>query len=334
MIEKLNLGSKGLVGRALIQTALIGSMLLNVVEAYPQAPTQPVVQKAEKLALFNELKLKIQATLPLIESALPHLKQNQQDVIYEIVNFISTNLDAIDLAQDDLPKNYGAYVSMQPNYSAPSFKLFLNKKFNSKDVLDVSILVHELSYIVKLLRDHTMLSEDDWEKYYAAPGNAVEIRTELYAWDLQIDFLNALTDNALEKAAKRMLLAQVPDEIAAIHKKEVEQILEKYNVQSDKKVLQRLLELQFVRLNHSYCSNFGFSNLYAAQVATWYMSNGIDMYELIVPEEYQAQYSEKDDLCVYSLPETMSGFKAAYLYTKLPEGYYFKRADLIVRFNR
>lgn len=279
-------------------------------------------------------KEKIQSVLPLIRNAVSNLDSADALKLSNIINFIENNLDVITIKSVTMPKNHAAYVTSNLDQNDLSLTLNLDEKFDSTNLVDVSILVHELFHALELLENATVMSNDNWVKYYNAPSNMLEIRTELSAWDFQIDLMNAMTDNFLKKAVEAMLTAQSEEQVVSIQSEFVEKFKSQFGLNSNEKVLRRLIELQFVKTVHNTCKEAGFSNNFAMVLAGWYMSNGQNFYELAVPETAPFKYRQNEETCIAALPNTMSGFKQAFIYSEVQPGIFFKSYGRMVSFGR
>lgn len=279
-------------------------------------------------------KQKIQSVLPLIRTAVSKLDSADALKLSNIINFIENNLDVININSVRMPKNHAAYVTSNLDQSDLSVTLNLDEKFDSTNLVDVSILVHELFHALELLENATAMSNDNWVKYYNAPSNMLEIRTELSAWDFQIDLMNAMTDNFLKKAVDAMLTAQTEEQVVSIQSEFVQKFKSQFALNSNEKVLMRLIELQFVKTIHNTCKEGDFSNNFAMVLAGWYMSNGQNFYELAVPETAPIEYRQNEETCIAALPNTMSGFKQAFIYSEVQPGIFFKSYGRMVSFGR
>lgn len=314
----------------LLGTLISVSSSVSVVMAEVLEPSSQLVSNIET----SSNKEKIQSVLPFIINAVTKLDSADALKLSNIINFIKNNLDLITIKSVTMPKNHAAYVTSNFDQNDLSVTLNLDEKFDSTNLVDVSILVHELFHALELLENATAMSNDNWVKYYNAPSNMLEIRTGLSAWDFQIDLMNAMTDNFLKKAVEAMLTAQSEEQVVSIQSEFVEKFKSQYGLTANEKVLRRLIELQFVKTVHNTCKEGDFSNNFAMVLAGWYMSNGQNFYELVVPETAPIEYRQNEETCIAALPNTMSGFKQAFIYSEVQPGIFFKSYGRIVSFGR
>lgn len=191
----------------------------------------------------------------------------------------------------------------------------LNEDWAPENGVDLVLAVHELGHVVDVKKDKTALDKVTWEKIYGAPGNSVEIRTELKAWELQLVLLNQLAGGLLDAFYEEILKASGQSEAKEISVRYTAQISEKLNIkEAQKGMLERWLQIYF---NYKSPERFGVDCRwmydFACQIAAEYEREGVLVYELALDKKDQKSDPTR---CIDPLPDGPYDYKVYFPYAK------------------
>lgn len=238
-----------------------------------------------------------------------------------VLDLMEANLTGVEVKRSNFEDNpkIRASASTPRDYNDPSLpKITLNENWVANNGVDLALAVHELGHVVDLLASRSALDGETWTKIYGAPGNAVEVRTELKAWELQLVLLNQLSGGLVEEFYEAVKSAQSNEEADQLLTSYTEKIAQKLNVREDQKgMLKRWLQIYF---NYKAPERFGipcrWTYDFVVQIAGEYHAQGIPMYEVdLNPGDHT-----NPEQCVDPLPEALYDYRSFRPYEELRPG--------------
>lgn len=279
------------------------------------APTEPLtLGEAFKKDQFRGLAM-------ALDGQALELNERNQIRFEEVLILMRNNLEGINVDYELEDSVALANTKIKRDYNNISPSISFSKDWQPSNPLDLSVAVHEIHHLAEILRSHGTLSESNWQKIYSAPGNYIEIRTELSAWELQAEFFNSITDGSLEKLFQQAKSTKTPEEAMQMIEQVKSELSAEYNITSEDKklIIDRLAKVYFSLKITDTCDEYnGWSYSNAVTIADWYIPSGINMFELSTPSPGVNAVTDK---CVYPLP-TDYNYTYCYLYEKQPQGYY------------
>ena len=216
--------------------------------------------------------------------------ENQQRFA-KVIALLESNLSGVQIAKvdtSDMSVPYLAASKIGGTYEEGQYEIALSNKWNPNNGKDLSLLIHELFHIVEGRESRTQLSKQDWVKRYAAPGNMVEIRSELGGWELGLVFADKYSGGLFEQYIKE--LQTVPDGddagVRRLLEKYTNLLMKKMNVTDEegKKTLWNWLikydAYKFAQLKKMDCK---WSYNFVTNIAGQYMKLGAQPYEIDIP---------------------------------------------------
>lgn len=239
-----------------------------------------------------------------------------------VLDLMEANLNGVEVKRSTFSENpkVRAVASIPRDYKDPTLpKMTLNENWIPNNGIDLAIAVHELGHIADLLDSKTTLDESTWTKIYGAPGKAIEVRTELKAWELHLVLLNQLSGGLLDEFYKEVNKVASSEQADFVLTTYTERIAKELNVREDQKgVLKRLLEIYF---NYKAPNRFGIDCRWAydfvVQVAYEYYKQDFHLYELDLKAEDQKSDPTR---CIDPLPEGPYNYQSYRPYEQLRPG--------------
>ena len=216
---------------------------------------------AHSKATETDVPVNLEKLSDLFTAQLANLSETDQKRLQEIVGLLKQDLKGIKLSFSDFAGEPAGTRSLI-GYSADQLNkgditLELSKDWSLNNLLDVTILAHELLHCSRVMQDRENLSEEDWRKLYGMPGNLTEIRKELPSWELSLNLMNSLSEGLLEESFLKLaelMRNQAPYEDAEkVVNEYAEKILKKLNANpSQLAVIKKWMQINFAYSNYRF----------------------------------------------------------------------------------
>ncbi|MFA4814502.1 MAG: hypothetical protein WC924_02615 [Candidatus Gracilibacteria bacterium] len=192
----------------------------------------------------------------------------------------------------------------------------LREDWDSSNYLDLALLVHELEHIVRIESERKAADKVTWTKRFGHT-TAVEIRTELEPWELNLNLMDQLSEG---------LLSEFYENVAAADEKGAESLLKTYtqkiavalNIRPNQKsVLKKMLQFYFIYRVQKENIGCAWSYSFVTAIANDYASQGVPLYELTLNS---AEEGPDPTRCVYPLPGGTYDYKSYRPYEDIGKG--------------
>lgn len=265
------------------------------------------------------------ALVPLLAVYKDGMYPINQKRFENVLTLLDDNLRSLNVEYtDELSKEDGAagtkraitsFSLDQKSPEPPTIKL--SKDWSASSGMDLLFLVHELNHADEIQKAKKNIDEVEWSILFNSPGNGIEVRTELRAWDLTLDLADQISQGAFT-AFVDDALANSSDQTSAdlILAKYVTQIGNDLNIEINrsgqlKQWLQLTFFLQRAKKMDNLDCRWGYG--FVSTIAEMYHAAGSQIYE--VENSSQGPHTEQ---CIYPLDG--GPYKAAWIYGEMPSG--------------
>jgi hypothetical protein len=262
-------------------------------------------QKTPAVSESAQENISFPALADQLEQYANQMDPLNKEKLRKVIALMRNNLPGIKLEKSNFSDHPAIIAESEFNVKQSELgmeKITLNENWNSDNFLDIALIVHELFHLAEIREHRKTLTPENWTKIYGLSHNSLEIRSELSAWELGLVLLDKMTNGALDKFYHEIIKLDVEnfDLAQKTVRKYSEKIAKIGNIsENQKNTVERWLQIY---LNYRA---FDTNNLdckwtynFVTQITKEYQPEGIQLYELELPESATGKFPEQ---CLYPL---------------------------------